>query len=113
MENSLELNSEIKLNSANQKEASNQKDTPINTENINKQKTTLSSQHLLNSEWIFWYISRKEKDFDVPYEERLKKIASFKTLEEFFKYYVYLKSASEVDRNSDLSLFKKGNKPLW
>lgn len=79
----------------------------------NFQKIGLNSHHNLNSSWVFWYISRKEKDHNTPYEERLKKISSISTLEEFFKYYVYLKSASEVERNSDLSLFKEGSKPLW
>jgi translation initiation factor 4E len=68
---------------------------------------------LLNSNWNFWYISRKEKIHNVPYEERLKNIATFSTLEEFFRYYAYLKSASDIERNSDLSIFKSGYKPLW
>jgi hypothetical protein len=78
-----------------------------------KASLTLSGQHKLNSEWVFWYISRNEKVHNIPYEERLKKIAGFSTLEDFFKYYVYLKSASEVERNTDLSIFKEGHKPLW
>ncbi len=88
-------------------------DLKANNQEKNLDKVALNSQHVLNSSWVFWYISRKEKDHNVPYEERLKKISSFSTLEEFFKYYVFLKSASEVDRNSDLSLFKEGFKPLW
>lgn len=76
-------------------------------------RASLNSQHKLNSNWSFWYTSRKEKDHKVPYEDRLKKIASFDTLEEFFKYYMYLKPASEVDRNTDLAIFKNGYKPLW
>jgi len=83
-----------------------------NNYNISR-KTSLNSQHVLNSNWIFWYISRKEKVHDIPYEERLKSLASFFTLEDFFRYYVYLKPASEIDRNSDLSIFKEGYKPLW
>jgi len=78
-----------------------------------KSSLTLSAQHKLNSTWLFWYISRKEKVHNIPYQERLKRIASFSTLEDFFKYYVYLKSASEVERNTDLSIFKEGYKPLW
>jgi translation initiation factor 4E len=87
----------------------------IDSDNNNEEKThlILSSQHKLNANWVFWYISRKEKDHNVPYEERLKKIVTFNTLEDFFRYYVYLKSASEVERNSDLSIFKEGYKPLW
>lgn len=85
----------------------------ITTDEKAQIKSTLSSQHKLNSQWVFWYISRKEKDHSVPYEDRLKKVVTFNTLEDFFKYYVYLKSASEVERNSDISIFKEGFKPLW
>ena len=69
--------------------------------------------HKLNSTWCFWYASRKMKDHNIPYGDRLKNFAEFSTVEDFFKYYVYLKSASEIDRNTDISLFKVDYKPLW
>lgn len=67
----------------------------------------------LNNEWIFWYTSRKEKDHHIPYENRLTKIYEFKTLEEFFKSYLFIKPVYEIDRNNDIALFKKGYQPLW
>lgn len=67
----------------------------------------------LNSTWIFWYASRKEKDHHIPYSERLLNIAEFNSLEDFFKYYVYLKPVPDIERNTDLGLFKKGYQPLW
>lgn len=75
--------------------------------------STLNSVHKLNSVWCFWYASRKQKDHSIPYSERLKKFAEFSSVEDFFHYYVYLKSASEIDRNTDLSLFKVNCQPLW
>lgn len=82
-------------------------------ESIHLTKNTLNSVHMLNSKWCFWYISRKEKDHKIPYGERMKKIAEFVSLEEFFKYYMFLKSPSDMDRNTDLSVFKNGFQPLW
>jgi translation initiation factor 4E len=67
----------------------------------------------LNSVWVFWYASRKEKHHHIPYGERLMNIAEFNTLEDFFKYYLYLKSVPDIERNTDLGLFKKGYQPLW
>ncbi len=67
----------------------------------------------LNSTWTFWYASRKEKDHHIPYSERLTKIAEFNTLQDFFKYYLYLKPVNEIDRNVDIGLFKGGYQPLW
>ena len=82
------------------------------SEKIEK-SSLLTSRHKLNSEWNFWYVSRKEKDHNTPYSERLKKVIGFNTLEDFFRYYMFLKSASEVERNTDLAMFKEGYKPLW
>jgi translation initiation factor 4E len=67
----------------------------------------------LNSIWNFWYASRKEKDRHIPYGERLMNLAEFNTLDDFFKYYLYIKSVPELDRNTDLGFFKKGYQPLW
>ena len=67
----------------------------------------------LNSTWTFWYASRKEKDHHIPYSDRLTKIAEFSTLQDFFKYYLYLKPVYDMERNVDIGLFKEGYKPLW
>ena len=67
----------------------------------------------LNSTWTFWYASRKEKDHHIPYSDRLTKIAEFNTVQDFFKYYLYLKPVYEIERNVDIGLFKEGYKPLW
>ena len=67
----------------------------------------------LNSTWTFWYASRKEKDHHIPYSDRLTKIADFNNLQDFFKYYIYLKPVNEIERNVDIGLFKEGYKPLW
>ena len=60
-----------------------------------------------------WYASRKEKDHHIPYSDRLTKIAEFNNLQDFFKYYIYLKPVNEIERNVDIGLFKEGYKPLW
>jgi len=78
----------------------------------NKNNVQIESMPL-NSTWIFWYASRKEKDHHIPYGERLTKIAEFNTLQDFFKYYLYLKPVNEIDRNVDIGLFKEGYQPLW
>jgi translation initiation factor 4E len=71
------------------------------------------SDSKLNSNWIFWYASRKEKDHHIPYSERLINIAEFSTLEDFFRYYLFIKSVPDIERNTDLGLFKQGYQPLW
>ena len=95
--------------------------TEEKTENKNtlaeesKTSETISSEEKmpLNSTWTFWYASRKEKDHHIPYSDRLTKIAEFNNLQDFFKYYIYLKPVNEIERNVDIGLFKEGYKPLW
>ena len=83
-------------------------------EDTKKEKTNENIENMpLNSTWTFWYASRKEKDHHIPYSERLTKIAEFNTLQDFFKYYLYLKPVNEIDRNVDIGLFKGGYQPLW
>ena len=67
----------------------------------------------LNSEWTFWYASRKEKDHHIPYENRLTEISTFSDLKSFLQTYLYLKNIKDISRNADISLFKKGYLPLW
>ena len=67
----------------------------------------------LNSEWTFWYASRKEKDHYIPYENRLIEISTFSDLKSFLQTYLYLKNIKDISRNADISLFKKGYLPLW
>lgn len=73
----------------------------------------IAKQTKLNAVWIFWYASRKEKDHHIPYSDRLSNIAEFSSLEDFFKYYLYLRSVPDIERNTDLGLFKQGYQPLW
>jgi translation initiation factor 4E len=83
-------------------------------EDTKKEKINENIENMpLNSTWTFWYASRKEKDHHIPYSERLTKIAEFNTLQDFFKYYLYLKPVNEIDRNVDIGLFKGGYQPLW
>lgn len=95
---------ELAYNSSNENE---------NKESINFNKNNLNSFHKLNSKWCFWYTSRKEKDHKIPYSDRMKKLCEFLSLEEFFKFYMFIKSPSDMERNTDLSVFKEGFQPLW
>ena len=72
-----------------------------------------STSPKLNSEWTFWYASRKEKDHYIPYENRLIEISTFSDLKSFLQTYLYLKNIKDISRNADISLFKKGYLPLW
>ena len=101
---------ETKPPQENQKNDSSQ---PPNSNPQSSENTEKIENLPLNSTWTFWYASRKEKDHHIPYSERLTKLAEFNNLQDFFKYYVYLKPVNEIERNVDIGLFKQGYQPLW
>jgi translation initiation factor 4E len=118
------MSEEMKNNQDNKKEDEKEQKQEENKNEINLEKPSEESKNdknnntqienmPLNSTWIFWYASRKEKDHHIPYGERMTKIAEFNTLQDFFKYYLYLKPVNEIDRNVDIGLFKEGYQPLW
>jgi translation initiation factor 4E len=92
-----------------------QKNTEVSSNlNLNLTNSIKNENPLkLNSIWNFWYASRKEKDHHIHYGERLTNLAEFNTLDDFFKYYLYIKSVPDIERNTDLGLFKRGYQPLW
>ncbi|KAL1131773.1 hypothetical protein AAG570_011386 [Ranatra chinensis] len=47
------------------------------------------------------------------WEENLREITTFDTVEDFWSLYNHIKSASELKPGCDYSLFKKGVKPMW
>ena len=101
---------ETKPPQENQKNDSSQ---PPNSNPQSSENTEKIENLPLNSTWTFWYASRKEKDHHIPYSERLTKLAEFDNMQDFFKYYVYLKPVNEIERNVDIGLFKQGYQPLW
>ena len=80
---------------------------------LSKNNSVVNQQVPLNSTWTFWYASRKEQDHHIIYDERITKLSEFNDLKSFFHFYLYLKPVWDIERNAEISLFKKGYKPLW
>ena len=74
----------------------------IAEESKTSESSTSEEKMLLNSTWTFWYASRKEKVHHIPYSNRLIKLAECNNLQDFFKYYIYLKLVNEIKRNIDI-----------
>mmetsp|Transcript_26405 Transcript_26405/g.69777 ORF Transcript_26405/g.69777 Transcript_26405/m.69777 type:complete len:363 (+) Transcript_26405:68-1156(+) len=68
----------------------------------------------LETAWTFWYdkktTDRKESD---QYMEGLKQLGSFNTIEGFYRHYTYLLRPSELPRDHNVLMFRKGYKPMW
>lgn len=78
----------------------------------------LEGDHPLQTGWVFWYDKKQRYDPTKPvdeYKSNLQKIASFDTVESFWKLYCHLKRPSGLDLNVNLYLFRDGagQIPMW
>ncbi|KAI9264422.1 translation initiation factor eIF 4e-like domain-containing protein [Sporodiniella umbellata] len=69
--------------------------------------------HALCYGWVFWFMHRSPGEKIVDYEAAMKKIATFKTVEEFWAVYSHLRRPSDLPNISDYHLFKQGVRPVW
>jgi len=67
-------------------------------------------KHPLQSRWSLWYLKAdRQKDW----EDCLKMVSTFDTVEDFWALYNHIQPASGLNWGSDYYLFKEGIKPMW
>ncbi|KAL3282822.1 hypothetical protein HHI36_005986 [Cryptolaemus montrouzieri] len=95
--------------STNSIETENEKNEQI-TEQVEVPAMDYAIKHPLQNAWTLWYY---EHDRSQVWENNVKEIASFQTVEDFWSLYNHIKPASELKQGNDYSLFKRGIKPMW
>uniref|UniRef100_A0A7S3LL32 Uncharacterized protein n=1 Tax=Aplanochytrium stocchinoi TaxID=215587 RepID=A0A7S3LL32_9STRA len=82
-----------------------------------KKKLAKPGEHLLNSQYCFWYMRRgggeRKPSGPTDYEKSIKQIGEFATVEGFWQLYNHLVRPNEVPHTTDYHLFKSGIKPIW
>jgi len=72
------------------------------------------NEHPLETAWTFWYDKKTSaKQESDQYMEGLRQLGSFNTIEGFYRHYTYLLRPSELPRDHNVLLFRKGYKPMW
>ncbi|CAH9078803.1 unnamed protein product [Cuscuta epithymum] len=69
--------------------------------------------HPLKHKYVFWYTRRTPGVRAQSYEDNIKKIMDFSTVEGFWVCYCHLARPSTLPSPTDLHLFKEGIRPLW
>ncbi|CAN1245840.1 Eukaryotic translation initiation factor NCBP, partial [Linum grandiflorum] len=70
--------------------------------------------HPLKHKFVFWYTRRTPGvRTQTSYEDNIKKIVEFSTVETFWVCYCHLTRPSSLPSPTDLHLFKAGIRPLW
>lgn len=68
--------------------------------------------HKLENSWTLWF-DKRVYGKDVSWEENLKCIGTFSTVEDFWSYYNFIKKPNEIPMGANYHLFKEGVKPMW
>lgn len=72
----------------------------------------LMVKHPLQYRWVLWYC-KHDRSSKKDWEDCLKQVASFDTVEDFWALYNHIQLASGLTWNSDYYLFKDKIKPMW
>ncbi|KAE8678598.1 Eukaryotic translation initiation factor NCBP [Hibiscus syriacus] len=107
---------------------SNNSSKDLNNNNINNELTDSDRKeaeerqarelkaglHPLKHKFVFWYTRRTPgARTQTAYEDNIKKIVDFSTVEGFWVCYCHLARPSTLPSPTDLHLFKEGIRPLW
>jgi len=69
-----------------------------------------ASKHMLQNQWKFWYFeNNKEKSW----EDNLRVVSPFSSVEDFWSIFNHIKNASELRTGCSYFVFKDGIKPMW
>eukprot|EP00013_Stygamoeba_regulata_P023764 CAMPEP_0177647210 /NCGR_PEP_ID=MMETSP0447-20121125/10180_1 /TAXON_ID=0 /ORGANISM="Stygamoeba regulata, Strain BSH-02190019" /LENGTH=239 /DNA_ID=CAMNT_0019149783 /DNA_START=147 /DNA_END=866 /DNA_ORIENTATION=- len=74
---------------------------------------SLEVLHPLQHTWVLWYDSSRGKSNQQTWGDNLKKISTFSTVEDFWRLYNNICTASNIGPSSNYHLFKKGIDPAW
>uniref|UniRef100_G3MSR1 eIF-4F 25 kDa subunit n=1 Tax=Amblyomma maculatum TaxID=34609 RepID=G3MSR1_AMBMU len=72
-------------------------------------------EHRLQFAYSLWFSKRApgNKPNNQRYDQNLKLVCTFDTVEQFWRHYSHLIRPSEMSGHSDYHLFKEGIKPMW
>ncbi|KAH9303145.1 hypothetical protein KI387_014728 [Taxus chinensis] len=92
-----------------------EKDDKLKADERDRQNRELKSGlHPLQHRFAFWYLRRQPgARSQASYEENMKKIVEFSTVEGFWVCYCHFARVSAMPNPTNLHLFKEGIRPLW
>jgi len=70
----------------------------------------LEVKHELQTTWKFWYF---ENSKERSWEDNLRVVSPFTTVEDFWSIYNHIKGASDLRVGCSYFVFKDGIKPMW
>ncbi|KAJ3091232.1 hypothetical protein HK102_001250 [Quaeritorhiza haematococci] len=75
--------------------------------------TNFNVKHPLGSRWTLWFDRLDKKATQRNWDENLRNLITFDTVEDFWAVYNNVIKASELAQGSNYHLFKEGVRPAW
>ena len=76
-------------------------------------KLDSEGENQLHSRWTFWYHRRGGNSKNMDYNESIKGIGSFGTVEAYWKIYDHIVRPNDFKVTTDYHMFREGVKPTW
>lgn len=70
-------------------------------------------EHPLQYNYGFWYSRKSQGSKTTSYDQNLKLIGTFASVEQFWRYYCHIARPSDLTGHTDYHLFKDGIRPIW
>ncbi|ESP04867.1 hypothetical protein LOTGIDRAFT_211681 [Lottia gigantea] len=72
-----------------------------------------SGEHPIQFNYSLWFSKRTPGKQTTSYDQTLRFVGSFASVEQFWSYYTHLSRPSELSGHSDYHIFKEGIRPMW
>lgn len=73
----------------------------------------MNSGSPLEKRYSYWYSISDSNKKATDYEDAIKFLGTFGSIEEFWQFYSHLKKPDDVPVNTDYHVFQEGIKPMW
>ncbi|KAF4319460.1 hypothetical protein BBO99_00005292 [Phytophthora kernoviae] len=73
----------------------------------------VATKHPLQHRWVLWYDNPKKRHSTESWEENLKNVYTFNTVEDFWCLYNNILAPTKLAIGSNYHLFKDGIRPMW
>ena len=73
----------------------------------------MQSRNQLDKNYSYWFSLRDANQKESDYEDAIKYLCTFSTVEEFWQIYSHLKKPDALPVNSEYHVFQEGIKPMW
>ncbi|XP_074657983.1 eukaryotic translation initiation factor 4E type 2-like [Tubulanus polymorphus] len=70
-------------------------------------------EHPLQFNYSFWFSRRAPGKQSLSYDQNLKVVCTFASVEQFWDHYCHIVRPSDLSGHSDYHLFKEGIRPMW